>query len=277
MLWLVISYSTVNNTPIIKQNKVIYCPKGRKTTVAFTHNPCQQTTDKASPIKIKRFPNGRNYFKRVVSNKQHKSRKSEQWNRNTTKSAKTTHHQMGGRESKQKERIETVKKHSSISKLKERNGKTFSNGALDIGALEDDVVIGKAFLFLNEVFGVAILAGATVGSCGVETVGRELDSRDEEPLDQRERYCHQRARRNQNLNPDSWQERLIHGQTDPIFHKQTNKQRVSERVSDGFWRSKCQWEMRTKLLINIMGTNAMPYVSPCLRTYVPFQTKLSTY
>lgn len=77
---------------------------------------------------------------------------------------------------------------------------TFRDGVLDFGALEDDAVVVYAFLFLEEVIGVAILFGAAVGSTGVQA-RRELHSRDDSPLDQREHDRHQRAHRNQYLRP----------------------------------------------------------------------------
>jgi hypothetical protein len=88
---------------------------------------------------------------------------------------------------------------------------TFRDGVLDFGALENDAGVVEALLFVKEVVSVAILSGAAVGRVGV-VAWRDLDAGDDEPLEQRERDPHHRARRNQNLRRYIWQKRHAHSQ-----------------------------------------------------------------
>jgi hypothetical protein len=95
--------------------------------------------------------------------------------------------------------------------------KTFRDGVLDFGALEDNALVVAAVLFVDEVLSVAILSGAAVGRRW-----RDLDARDDEPLEQREHDPHHRAHRNQNLRPDIWQNRRAHSQKS---HRERERER----------------------------------------------------
>lgn len=89
-----------------------------------------------------------------------------------------------------------------------RGKKTFGNGVLDFGAFEDDVVVVEAFLFFDEVIVVAIFAAAGVG--GSVSRSGELDLRDEDPLEEGERYSNDGADGNQNLGAEIWENHCSH-------------------------------------------------------------------
>lgn len=79
---------------------------------------------------------------------------------------------------------------------------TFGDGALDFGALLNDAVFIDTFLFLNKSLGEAVL---TFVGGGVEFVVRNLNLRNDNPLDKRENYTDHCTRRNKNLRREIWQ------------------------------------------------------------------------
>lgn len=101
---------------------------------------------------------------------------------------------------------------------------TFRDGVLDFGALEDNALVVATVLFVDEVLGVAILSGAAVGRRWV-VAWRDLDARDDEPLEQREHDPHHRAHRNQNLRPDIWQNRRAHSQKSHRLRLKSERER----------------------------------------------------
>lgn len=85
---------------------------------------------------------------------------------------------------------------------------TFGDGALDFGALVNDVMVINAFLLLNKRLSEAVLRVRGRGGL----LRRELDLGYKDPLDQRKGYADYGAHWNQDLRAEIWQNsRSTHG------------------------------------------------------------------